>query len=222
MPREGAPAPSRGQTSDHGDRAGQRVRLRGAGGVRGGGAARARGRASARGGWRCGGSGATGPRWRSARCSSCWSRCASRRRCGPTTSPRRHRSRTTSPTRSSSTARRPTSSSLDGIPIGPTWQGEFFLGADTNGRDVAVRLLYGGRNSLLIGVGGGAHHDTARDRRRCARGLLPRLLGHRDLADPGRDLGVSGPAPGRGARHRADGGRRASPWARSRSTRSRS
>jgi peptide/nickel transport system permease protein len=42
--------------------------------------------------------------------------------------------------------------SLDGIPIGPTWQGEFFLGADTNGRDTAVRLLYGGRNSLLIGI----------------------------------------------------------------------
>jgi peptide/nickel transport system permease protein len=42
--------------------------------------------------------------------------------------------------------------SLDGVPIGPTWQGEFFLGADTNGRDTAVRLLYGGRNSLEIGV----------------------------------------------------------------------
>ncbi|MBN1530418.1 MAG: ABC transporter permease [Thermoleophilaceae bacterium] len=40
----------------------------------------------------------------------------------------------------------------DGIPIGPTWQGEFFLGADGNGRDTMVRLLYGGRNSLLIGV----------------------------------------------------------------------
>jgi peptide/nickel transport system permease protein len=40
---------------------------------------------------------------------------------------------------------------LDGIPIGPTWQGEFFLGADKNGRDVMVRLLYGGRNSLVIG-----------------------------------------------------------------------
>jgi peptide/nickel transport system permease protein len=39
-----------------------------------------------------------------------------------------------------------------GIPIGPTWQGRFFLGADGNGRDVAVRLLYGGRNSLEIGV----------------------------------------------------------------------
>jgi peptide/nickel transport system permease protein len=42
--------------------------------------------------------------------------------------------------------------SPDGIAIGPTWQGEFLLGADGNGRDTAVRLLYGGRNSLLIGV----------------------------------------------------------------------
>ena len=41
---------------------------------------------------------------------------------------------------------------LNGRPIGPTWQGEFFLGADGNGRDSMVRLLYGGRNSLLIGV----------------------------------------------------------------------
>jgi peptide/nickel transport system permease protein len=41
---------------------------------------------------------------------------------------------------------------LDGRPIGPTWQGRFFLGADAEGRDVMVRLLYGGRNSLLIGV----------------------------------------------------------------------
>jgi peptide/nickel transport system permease protein len=38
-----------------------------------------------------------------------------------------------------------------GIPTGPTWKGRFFLGADANGRDVAVRLLYGGRNSLEIG-----------------------------------------------------------------------
>lgn len=39
-----------------------------------------------------------------------------------------------------------------GIPIGPTWHGKFLLGADGNGRDVAVRLLYGGRTTLLIGV----------------------------------------------------------------------
>jgi peptide/nickel transport system permease protein len=42
--------------------------------------------------------------------------------------------------------------SPDGVPIGPTWTGHFLLGADTNGRDTMVRLLYGGRNSLLIGV----------------------------------------------------------------------
>ncbi|HZN88272.1 MAG TPA: ABC transporter permease [Thermoleophilaceae bacterium] len=40
----------------------------------------------------------------------------------------------------------------DGQPIGPTWEGRFFLGADSKGRDVMVRLLYGGRNSLLIGM----------------------------------------------------------------------
>jgi peptide/nickel transport system permease protein len=42
------------------------------------------------------------------------------------------------------------------IPIGPTWfsaGGKYVLGADTLGRDVAVRLLYGGRNSLLVGIG---------------------------------------------------------------------
>ena len=38
------------------------------------------------------------------------------------------------------------------IPIGPTWSSRYFLGADENGRDVAVRLLYGGRNSLEIGA----------------------------------------------------------------------
>ena len=42
--------------------------------------------------------------------------------------------------------------SAEGIPIGPQWQTEYFLGADTNGRDVMVRLLYGGRNSLVIGI----------------------------------------------------------------------
>src|SRR3954453_806093 len=40
----------------------------------------------------------------------------------------------------------------DGVPIGPTYQSKFLLGADTNGRDTAVRLLYGGRYSLVIGV----------------------------------------------------------------------
>ncbi len=36
-------------------------------------------------------------------------------------------------------------------PIGPTWElGNYFLGADSQGRDVMARLLYGGLNSLLI------------------------------------------------------------------------
>ncbi|MBB2202555.1 ABC transporter permease [Gluconacetobacter tumulisoli] len=36
-------------------------------------------------------------------------------------------------------------------PIGPTWRmAAYPLGADSQGRDVAARLLYGGRNSLLI------------------------------------------------------------------------
>jgi peptide/nickel transport system permease protein len=36
-------------------------------------------------------------------------------------------------------------------PIGPTWQlGNYFLGADNQGRDVMTRLLYGGINSFLI------------------------------------------------------------------------
>jgi peptide/nickel transport system permease protein len=41
---------------------------------------------------------------------------------------------------------------LDGLPIGPTWHPRFLLGADPNGRDTAVRVLYGGRTSLEIGA----------------------------------------------------------------------
>jgi peptide/nickel transport system permease protein len=40
---------------------------------------------------------------------------------------------------------------LGTTPIGPTWDfHHYFLGADVQGRDVMARLLYGGRNSLLI------------------------------------------------------------------------
>jgi peptide/nickel transport system permease protein len=45
------------------------------------------------------------------------------------------------------------------IPLGPQWfaaGGKFVLGADSIGRDVAVRLLYGGRNSLIVGIGSSA------------------------------------------------------------------
>jgi peptide/nickel transport system permease protein len=39
----------------------------------------------------------------------------------------------------------------DGTPVGPAFSTDYMLGADANGRDVAVRLLYGGRNSLFVG-----------------------------------------------------------------------
>jgi len=45
---------------------------------------------------------------------------------------------------------------VEGKPIGPQWlaaDGKFFLGADSRlGRDEMVRLMYGGRTSLLIGL----------------------------------------------------------------------
>jgi peptide/nickel transport system permease protein len=41
--------------------------------------------------------------------------------------------------------------STSGVPIGPTFGSRYFFGADEEGRDLAVRLLYGGRTSLLIG-----------------------------------------------------------------------
>ena len=42
-----------------------------------------------------------------------------------------------------------------GIPIGPQWGaagGQYIFGADELGRDTGTRLLFGGRNSLFIGV----------------------------------------------------------------------
>jgi peptide/nickel transport system permease protein len=43
-----------------------------------------------------------------------------------------------------------------GVPIGPQWfsaGGRYVLGADPLGRDTAVRMLYGGLNSLKVGIG---------------------------------------------------------------------
>jgi peptide/nickel transport system permease protein len=42
---------------------------------------------------------------------------------------------------------------LGETPIGPTWTSHYLLGADNQGRDVAARVLYGGRASLEIGIG---------------------------------------------------------------------
>ena len=46
----------------------------------------------------------------------------------------------------------PNPSGLGSTPIGPTWSGRYFLGADTQGRDVAARLFYAGRSSLIVGI----------------------------------------------------------------------
>jgi peptide/nickel transport system permease protein len=45
---------------------------------------------------------------------------------------------------------------LGATPVGPAWDGRYLLGADGQGRDVAARLLYGGRTSLLIAAGSAA------------------------------------------------------------------
>jgi peptide/nickel transport system permease protein len=42
-----------------------------------------------------------------------------------------------------------------GVPIGPQWGaagGKYILGADELGRDIATRVLYGGYNSLFVGI----------------------------------------------------------------------
>ena len=47
----------------------------------------------------------------------------------------------------------PDASGLGSTPIGPTLTTHYFLGADSQGRDVAARILYAGRISLLAGFG---------------------------------------------------------------------
>jgi peptide/nickel transport system permease protein len=46
----------------------------------------------------------------------------------------------------------PNPSGLGSTPIGPTLEAHYFLGADSQGRDVMARLLYGGRTSLIVSV----------------------------------------------------------------------
>ena len=44
----------------------------------------------------------------------------------------------------------PNPSGLGSTPLGPTLEAHYFLGADSQGRDVMARLLYGGRTSLIV------------------------------------------------------------------------
>src|SRR3954453_22320244 len=46
----------------------------------------------------------------------------------------------------------PNPSGLGSTPIGPTLEAHYFLGADSQGRDVMARLLYGGRTSLTVSI----------------------------------------------------------------------
>ena len=81
--------------------------------------------------------------------------------------------------------------SLNGVPIGPTFTSHYFFGADTNGRDLAVRLLYGGRTSLIIGGDLDRDHHHLRHPGRAAVRLLPRRRGRRAAAADGADLVLS-------------------------------
>ena len=168
--------------------------------------------ASGRTRWRGGGCGATTPRSRSAAIflvivAMCLLRAGVRE------AHRAHHARTptTSPTGHGRRQADATSSRPTGIPIGPTWHGRFFLGADQNGRDIAVRLLYGGRNSLEIGLVATLITMILATLIGRRRRLLPRRRRRRALP---RARPASGPFPvvllGDRARHVA-GARRAQP-----------
>jgi peptide/nickel transport system permease protein len=62
---------------------------------------------------------------------------------------------------------------LGATPIGPGWSGQYLLGADGQGRDVAARLLYGGRTSLAIAAGATVLTLVAA----CVLGLLAGVAG---------------------------------------------
>ena len=119
-------------------------------------------------------------------CCSCSPACSPR--CTRTTSPTSVPTPTTSRARSTSAASSENVVSLDGVPIGPTFTSHYFFGADTNGRDLAVRLLYGGRTSLIIGVVATADHHHLRHPGRAAVRVLPRHRGRRAAAAHGADL----------------------------------
>ena len=92
--------------------------------------------------------------------------------------------------------------SLAGVPIGPTWRGSYFLGADENGRDLMVRVLYGARASLTVGAGAVAAVAPARDPARAARRLPPWAHGRGGHAPLRSPVVLPGPAARRAAEHR--------------------
>ena len=79
---------------------------------------------------------------------------------------------------------------LGETPIGPTWHSNYFLGADNQGRDVVARVLYGGRASLLIGIGSALICCLLALVFALARRLLRRLARLGRSRGDGPDLGV--------------------------------
>ena len=101
-------------------------------------------------------------------------------------------------------ARRPAGDvvALDGVPIAPTWHRAYLLGADGNGRDVAVRLLYAVRNSPTIG----ARRRSSRRPGHCAGALAGYVGGRTDavvMRGTGRPVVVPRDARRRRGRHDA-------------------
>ena len=94
--------------------------------------------------------------------------------------------------------------SLDGVPIGPTFTRHYFFGADTNGRDLAVRLLYGGRTSLIIGgVATADHHRLRHAASACCPGIFRGPVDAVLRPVHGADLVLPARHPRRRRRHRA-------------------
>ena len=79
-----------------------------------------------------------------------------------------------------------------GIPKGPN--SSFWFGADSAGRDLFVRVLYGARTSLLVAFIATTISMTDRRHGRRHRGLLPRLRRHGRLARQRHRAGDAGAA----------------------------
>ena len=82
-------------------------------------------------------------------------------------------------------------------PIGPTWDiHHYFLGADNQGRDVAARMLYGGRNSLIIATVSAAICCFLATIIALIAGFFGGARRSHPVALPGHHLGLSGLPPG--------------------------
>ncbi len=99
----------------------------------------------------------------------------------------------------------PVGLSPTGAPVGPSRT--FLLGTDDQGRDILVRIAYGTRMSLFVGLVGDRDHRRRRYPGR-ARGRLLREIG-RYRSGPADRLAARLPVPA--ARHRIDLGARPRP-----------